>query len=236
MIKRLWIAIAMTFAMASTAAAATVAVATGNVNLRAGPSTQYPAITVVPVGASIVTHGCLAGYTWCDVGFGNYRGWVSAHYIQIYYQGNPIVLTPAVATTVGIAVVGFSNVYWDTYYSSYPWYYHGPAYYAQATRSCGPNGCSGTVTGARGGVATGTGGCGPRGCAGAGTVTGPNGGSAQGARACGPRGCAGGGTVTGPNGGSVQGASACGPRGCVGGYSAVGPNGGTRSGVGGFHR
>ena len=188
-----------------------VAVATGNVNLRAGPSTGYPVIVVVPAGARIFTHGCLPSYSWCDIGFGSYRGWVSAGYVQVVYNGAPVVLSPAVAAGVGVAVVAFNTTYWDNYYSSYPWYYRGPNYYAQPTRSCGPNGCSGTVTGARGGTATRTG-------------------------ACGPRGCAGGGTAKGPNGGSVQGARACGIRGCVGGYQAVGPNGGTRSGAGSFHR
>ena len=96
MIKRLCIAIVMVFAMASMAAAATVAVATGNVNLRAGPSTGYPVVVVVPVGARIVTHGCLPGYTWCDIGFGSYRGWVSARYVQVVYNGAPVVLSPAV--------------------------------------------------------------------------------------------------------------------------------------------
>jgi hypothetical protein len=120
-------------------------------------------------------------------------------------------LSPAVAAGVGVAVVAFNTAYWDNYYASYPWYYRGPAYYGQAARNCGPNGCSGTVTG-------------------------PYGGSASGARGCGPRGCAGAGTITGPNGGSIQGAGRCGPRGCVGGYRAVGPNGGTRSGAGRFHR
>ncbi len=209
MIKRLCIAIVMVFAMASMAAAATVAVATGNVNLRAGPSTGYPVVVVVPVGARNVTHGCLPGYTWCDIGFGSYRGWVSARYVQVVYNGAPVVLSPAVAASVGVAVVAFNKAYWDNHYASYPWYYRGPAYYGQAARSCGPNGCSGTVTG-------------------------PYGGTASGARGCGPRGCAGAGTIIGPTGGSVQGARRCGPYGCVGGYRAVGPNGGTRSGAGHF--
>ncbi|MGO7395276.1 SH3 domain-containing protein [Rhizobium ruizarguesonis] len=122
MIKRLCIAIAMVFAMVSMAAAATVAVATGNVNLRAGPSTGYPVVVVVPVGARIVTHGCLPGYTWCDIGFASYRGWVSARYVQVVYNGAPVVLSPAVATTVGVTVVAFNKAYWDSYYVSYPWY------------------------------------------------------------------------------------------------------------------
>lgn len=220
-LKSILVALALLVGAASGASAATGAVATGNVNLRAGPSTAYPVVTTVPAGAGIVTHGCLAGYTWCDIGFAGYRGWVSARYIQIVYQGAPVVLSPVVAPRIGIVVVGFNQAYWNTYYAAYPWYYRGPAYYG-----------SGTVTGPNGGTVSGTRTCGPHGCSS--TVTGPNGGTASGAHGCGPRGCAGAGTITGPNGGTIQHAGACGPRGCVGGYRAVGPNGGTRSGAGHF--
>ena len=205
------LALAVLSFLPSAAGATTVAIATGSVNLRAGPSTAYPVVTVVPVGMQVLTHGCVVGYTWCDVSMGAYRGWVAAYYLQVVYRGSPVVLSTAVAPAVGLTVVTFNTVYWDTYYAAYPWYYRGPAYYGQAARSCGPNGCSGTVTG-------------------------PYGGSASGARGCGSRGCAAAGTITGPNGGSVQGARACGPNGCVGGYRAVGPNGGTRSGVGHIRR
>lgn len=40
------------------ASASTVAVSTASVNVRAGPSTSYPAATVVPEGTRIATHGC----------------------------------------------------------------------------------------------------------------------------------------------------------------------------------
>lgn len=136
-------------ALASGAAAATAAVATGTVNLRAGPGTGYPVVTVIPAGAAIATHGCLSGYSWCDVGFGGTRGWVSSNYIQVVYAGAPVVLTAPVATAVGVAVVPFSQAYWNNYYVGRPWYgqwnrYYGPyggAAHAGATR-CGPNGCA----------------------------------------------------------------------------------------------
>ncbi|HEY8614524.1 MAG TPA: SH3 domain-containing protein [Roseomonas sp.] len=55
--------------------------ATGTVNLRAGPGITYPQVTVVPAGAPVEIFGCLQGYSWCDVGFGQVRGWVSANYL-----------------------------------------------------------------------------------------------------------------------------------------------------------
>lgn len=69
MLKTLLSALAILAVAATVATAATVAVATGNVNLRAGPSTAYPVVTVVPAGSRIVTHGCVAGYSWCDIAY-----------------------------------------------------------------------------------------------------------------------------------------------------------------------
>lgn len=129
MLKRLLIALALLAAGISTATAATIAVSTGNVNLRAGPSTAYPVVTTVPVGMRIVTHGCLAGYTWCDIAFGPYRGWVSSNYIQIVFNGAPVVLSAPVATSVGITVVAFNQAYWNNYYRAYPWYGSWNTYY-----------------------------------------------------------------------------------------------------------
>ncbi|MEL6622228.1 MAG: SH3 domain-containing protein, partial [Pseudomonadota bacterium] len=75
-------------ATASTAAsAATPAVATTNVNLRAGPSTHFPVVKVVPAGARLVTFGCVKGYTWCDVSFAGNRGWLAARYVRLAGPG-----------------------------------------------------------------------------------------------------------------------------------------------------
>ena len=55
-----------------------------NVNLRAGPGTEYPIVFTVPTEAPITILGCLADYTWCDTVFENYRGWMSAVYLSGY--------------------------------------------------------------------------------------------------------------------------------------------------------
>lgn len=145
----------------SGAAAATPAVALSNVNLRAGPSVSFPVVTVVPAGAAIVTHGCLAGYSWCDVGFAGVRGWIAASYIQVVHAGAPVVLAAPVAPAVGVAVVGFNQAYWNTYYVGRPWYGQWNRYYAPyagapvghvgATR-CGGGSCThvGVTRGPRG--------------------------------------------------------------------------------------
>ncbi|MEO1700580.1 MAG: SH3 domain-containing protein [Pseudomonadota bacterium] len=217
MLNRLLIAAALLIVGISAASATTVAVSTANVNLRAGPSTAYPVVTTIPAGSNIVTHGCVSGYSWCDVAFGQYRGWVSSSYIQVVYNGSTVVLTPAVAPATGVTVVTYSRTYWDTYYYTYPWYASWtayPAYQASVT---------GTAVGPNGGTATRTTGCVGVHCGTTGTVNGANGGTATGARGCGPRGCAAGGTATGPNGNTATGAFGCGWRGC--GAVVVGPEG-----------
>lgn len=203
------------------ASAATPAVSTSNVNLRAGPSTEYPVVTVVPAGSGVVTHGCVSEYTWCDIAFGTYRGWVSAQHIQIMHDGKSTIVGPAVAVAAGIAVVAYSQSYWDTHYVSYPWYgswANYPAYRA-------PIGSSTTIVGTNGGTASRTIGCAGGRCGATGTATGAQGGTAAGARGCGPHGCGAAGAVTGPGGNSAAGARGCGPKGC--GAVVVGPQGNT---------
>ncbi len=93
-----------------------------NVNLRAGPATEYPSIVVLRTGVAIMVQGCLSGYQWCDVVVGPNRGWVYAGNIAYPYQGNQVpVLTYGAA--LGLAVVAFSvGNYWDAHYRAHPWY------------------------------------------------------------------------------------------------------------------
>ena len=49
------------------ASAAGSAVATATVNMRAGPSTTYPVVRIVPAGSAVAAYGCVADYSWCDV-------------------------------------------------------------------------------------------------------------------------------------------------------------------------
>ncbi|MHA6641808.1 SH3 domain-containing protein [Mesorhizobium sp. A623] len=60
--------------------------ATGNVNMRSGPGTEYGRIATIPAGAGITIRGCLSGYNWCDVSFAGRRGWASSNYLQAVYQ------------------------------------------------------------------------------------------------------------------------------------------------------
>ena len=129
MLKRTILAVVLLVSGASLASAESPAVAVANVNLRAGPATNFPVVAVVPAGARITTYGCTADYSWCDTAFGVTRGWVSAHYIQVVYNNVPTAITPATAVGLSLAIIAFDKWYWDTYYVAYPWYRSWAAYY-----------------------------------------------------------------------------------------------------------
>ncbi len=104
------------------AAAAANAYTTGNVNLRAGPSTNFPRVTTLPVGVTVTIHGCLRGWSWCDTSWRGSRGWVSGRYLESLYRGRR-VLVPTYAARIGLPIITFQfGNYWDNYYSDRAWY------------------------------------------------------------------------------------------------------------------
>jgi len=93
-----------------------------NVNLRAGPGTEYPVIVTVPSRAPISILGCLPDYSWCDSLFQNDRGWMRSIYLSGYYQGNYYSLGDY-APRLGYRTVSFDiNGYWDSNYRNRPFY------------------------------------------------------------------------------------------------------------------
>lgn len=107
-----------------------------NVNMRAGPSTRYPAVAVIPAGSSVEIRGCLSNVNWCDVEFYGGRGWVSGQYVQAVYQQRRVYVGPEYYRPLGIPMVTFSvGNYWDRYYRHRDFYRErdrwsrGPDYY-----------------------------------------------------------------------------------------------------------
>ncbi|WP_438753653.1 SH3 domain-containing protein [Pararhizobium sp. O133] len=97
--------------------------ATANVNMRSGPSTRYPAVTVIPVGTSVEIHGCLSDVPWCDVSFYNGRGWVAGRYVQAEYRQNRVYVEPNYYDNLGIPTVTFElGTYWDRNYRNRNFY------------------------------------------------------------------------------------------------------------------
>jgi uncharacterized protein YraI len=93
-----------------------------NVNLRAGPGTDYPVIVTVPARAPISILGCLADYAWCDTMFEGNRGWMRSIYLSGYYQGAYYSLRDY-APRLGYRTVSFDiNGYWNSNYRDRPFY------------------------------------------------------------------------------------------------------------------
>ncbi|MGO7987620.1 SH3 domain-containing protein [Rhizobium leguminosarum] len=96
---------------------------TANVNMRAGPSTRYPAVAVIPAGSSVEIRGCLSDVNWCDVEFYGGRGWVSGQYVQALYQQRRVYVGPQYYRPLGIPMIRFSvDNYWDRYYRNRDFY------------------------------------------------------------------------------------------------------------------
>ncbi|MBP6536349.1 MAG: SH3 domain-containing protein, partial [Xylophilus sp.] len=75
------------------------------VNMRAGPAADYPVVTTLPQGTSLMVQGCVNDFTWCDVQLPDSgRGWVSAEYLSYPYQGNNVPVRNWGAT-IGIPIV-----------------------------------------------------------------------------------------------------------------------------------
>jgi uncharacterized protein YraI len=97
--------------------------ATADVNLRAGPDTDYPSVEVIPNGAPVEIAGCLEDESWCDVAAGPNRGWVYSEYLASDRGGSYVLLPDVGIKTLRVPAITFTaNEYWQRYYVGRPWY------------------------------------------------------------------------------------------------------------------
>ena len=107
----------------SVADAAVRGYSTANVNMRSGPSTSYPAVTVIPAGAPVTIYGCMSSVNWCDVTFSGGRGWVSGRYVQASYRQERVYVGPQYYRPLGIPTITFDvDTYWGRYYRDRDFY------------------------------------------------------------------------------------------------------------------
>ncbi len=104
------------------AANAQTAVTTTELNLRAGPSNDFPVVTTIPDDARVRVHGCIARYSWCDVSWDEERGWAYGAYLSYPYRGRYVVVSEY-GDDIDLPIITYSvGTYWDRYYRSRPWY------------------------------------------------------------------------------------------------------------------
>ncbi|KEG19255.1 SH3 domain-containing protein [Bartonella bacilliformis] len=63
------------------------AIATKNLNFRAGPSTQYTIHGLIPAGQAIFVQNCKGN--WCQIYYDSRTGWASAYYLS-FKDGNDL--------------------------------------------------------------------------------------------------------------------------------------------------
>ncbi|WP_342643205.1 DUF1236 domain-containing protein [Rhodoligotrophos ferricapiens] len=120
--KALVLAALLGAAWAPAAAQAQEVFATTDLNLRAGPSPEFPVVTAIPAQQSVEFHGCLEGRSWCDVTFNGNRGWAYGRYLAYQTASVRTVVTQAPATVEVPTVTYDTAEYWDTYYRDRPFY------------------------------------------------------------------------------------------------------------------
>lgn len=119
--------------LALPAAAQETAYTTTSVTLDAGPDTDYPALVELAPGTPVDLWGCLDGWTWCDVSYGDARGWVGAEDLAFPYEDQSLPID-TYGPELGLPIVVFSfNDYWDRHYRDRPffrerdrWEHHAP--------------------------------------------------------------------------------------------------------------
>ncbi|MCO6187768.1 SH3 domain-containing protein [Rhizobium sp. L1K21] len=105
-------------------AEAASAYATTDVNMRAGPGTNYPVLDVIPDNARVQIFGCMRQRSWCDVAYRGTRGWTSQNYLQVPYQNRRVPVRPRVYRPLGIPNATFSiGPYWDRHYRGRDFYH-----------------------------------------------------------------------------------------------------------------
>jgi uncharacterized protein YraI len=104
------------------ASATTPARVVTDLNVRAGPGTQYPAVSVFPRNSRVTVIGCTRGITWCDVSGRGVRGWVSARFLEMTHRGDRLI-GPAYGASIGLPIISFQiGSYWDHHYRDRSWY------------------------------------------------------------------------------------------------------------------
>lgn len=97
--------------------------ATVKVNLRTGPDTDFPSIGTIPEGERLHVEGCLHDKSWCDVRWGQERGWIYGEYVDFDQSGKMVPLPDYGAKYFHVPLVTFAaRDYWNRYYVGRPWY------------------------------------------------------------------------------------------------------------------
>ncbi|MES5043893.1 DUF1236 domain-containing protein [Rhizobium nepotum] len=94
--------------MAGFANAAMVATTASDVSVRSGPGEDYPEVGLATRGSNAVLDGCMEGSSWCRIQVNGLRGWAHAEYLNVLYEGSPVILEER-RTELSVPVVTYEK-------------------------------------------------------------------------------------------------------------------------------
>lgn len=90
--------------------------------MRAGPDQEYPVVRPISRGMQVTVYGCLDDRSWCDVGYGRDRGWITGNDLATRYDGREEIIGN-LSGSFSISTVTFSfGDYWENHYRQRPFY------------------------------------------------------------------------------------------------------------------
>lgn len=78
---------------AGAAMAETEAAAWTDLNVRSGPGPLYTIVGVIPANEKAMVQGCLADASWCEVTYGDVKGWSAGNYLTALVEDAPVALS-----------------------------------------------------------------------------------------------------------------------------------------------
>jgi uncharacterized protein YraI len=75
------------------------------VSMRAGPGVSFRKVATVAKNQIVTVHGCARAYSWCDVDWAGYRGWVSAKFLRLPRMTGGLA---SIAEDLGIPAVDYA--------------------------------------------------------------------------------------------------------------------------------
>ena len=89
-------------------ASALDAVAVTDLNMRAGPGSQYPIVATIQSNGAVEIIGCLEQGSWCEVSWQGNQGWSYSEYLAVTETGEQ-VFVPQARTILDIPIVAFEG-------------------------------------------------------------------------------------------------------------------------------
>jgi uncharacterized protein YraI len=84
------------------------AIAVTDLNMRAGPGSQYPIVATIEGNSPMQIHGCLSEARWCQVHWQGHEGWSYSEYLAITETGEQIFV-PQARTVMDIPIIAFEG-------------------------------------------------------------------------------------------------------------------------------